>query len=352
MTEKNPDSGEFETVQYQPLLPDLCKGDALFSVVIIAELMAILITVAGSGLMTFDWLLLSKASMAALWITLVSALILCFFREKINSFPRSQAAAICYGIILVISLFFGLAAELALHWFLSAGGNRLFDPWRTVDYLILTAIPAGVLLRYLYLQQQLRVREQSELDARIQALQSRIRPHFLFNSMNVIASLISTDPEKAEQAVEDISDLFRGSLTNADTLVPLREELSLCRRYLALEKLRLGDRLQTTWDIGDYGEGVMIPPLTLQPLLENAIYHGIQLLPEGGEVSVSLTRQGDSVRIVVSNPLIRVLQQKKGNRMAIQNIRHRLDAHFGNRASIDASPGEDVFVTTIELPAG
>lgn len=344
-------SGEYQPPLDDALLPDLCRGEVLFSVVIIAELMALLITLASNGVRNFDWMLFAAASMIALWITLLSALILCLGKERINRLGSKKAAAVSYGVIVLVAIGCGIGAEFSMQLLGNASQEEAFSAWHILDYFLLTAIPAGILLRYVYLQQKLRIQQRSELDARIEALQSRIRPHFLFNSMNVIASLISTDPVKAEQAVEDISDLFRSALSGSEVLVPLRDELSLCRRYLALEKLRLGDRLATRWEIGDYGDNVKVPPLSLQPLIENAIYHGIQLLPEGGEISVSISKGVDSVQVVVTNPLGRMEQQRKGNRMAIQNIRYRLTAHFGDKASIDAKPEGDMFVTQITVPS-
>ena len=337
---------------YEPLIPDLCRGEGLFAVVIIAELMAILTTVADSGLGHFNWQLMAQSSLVALWIALLSALGLCLGRHRLSSLGNKKAAGFSFLLIIVVSLLCGAVAELLIWYQASVAGESLFDFWAVLDYLVLTAIPAGILLRYLFLQQQIRINQKAELSSRIQALQSRIRPHFLFNTMNVIASLITTDPEKAEKAVEDVSDLFRNALTDTEVLVPLRSELSLCRRYLALEKLRLGDRLVTQWEIGDYGESAKVPALSLQPLVENAIYHGIQLLPEGGEVAVTVSGKEDHVEIVIVNPLIRVQQQQKGHRMAMKNVSQRLDAHFGDKAWVTAEPGEDKFVTTMVVPLG
>jgi len=181
-------------------------------------------------------------------------------------------------------------------------------------------------------------------------MQSRIRPHFLFNSMNMIASLIGSDPGKAERVVEDLSDLFRHALTESQTLVPLREELSLSRRYMALEKLRLGDRLRAVWEIGDYGSGVLIPSLTIQPVLENAVYHGIQLIPEGGEVTIKVNRINDRIVIDVINPRNPRIQHNKGNRMAMHNIQTRLEAHFGTTAFVQAEVTDTSYITRINYP--
>ena len=213
-------------------------------------------------------------------------------------------------------------------------------------------IITGMVLRYFYVQEQLREQEQSELQSRIQALQSRIRPHFLFNSMNIIASLIPTEPDTAESVVEDLSELFRASLNEAGNQVPISEELALCERYVRIEGLRLGDRLRVHWDICDYPSSLKIPLLTLQPLLENAIYHGIQPLPEGGTVDVKLRYDGEIVHVDITNPVPPPESRglSKGNQMAINNINSRLSVLYGNSAALDVEERGDCYVTTLRYP--
>ena len=218
--------------------------------------------------------------------------------------------------------------------------------------LTIAGILGGLVLRYFYVQQRLRIQEQAELQSRIQALQSRIRPHFLFNSMNIIASLIATDPETAETVVEDLSELFRASLNDAGNQVPIDDELDLCQRYIRIEALRLGDRLKLEWHIQKPTTPVKIPLLTLQPLLENAIYHGIQPLPEGGTIAVALTYVDDIVEITITNPLPAPgrRHESEGNRMALQNIRSRLSVLYGDRADLTTQVDEDSFVTCLKFP--
>jgi two-component system sensor histidine kinase AlgZ len=132
--------------------------------------------------------------------------------------------------------------------------------------------------------------------------------------------------------------------------VPLRDELNLCRRYMSIEKLRLGDRHETVWQIDDYGAGVQIPSLTLQPVLENAVYHGIQLIPEGGQIVVTVGRAGDRINIAVRNPRNPRMQHNKGNKMAMDNVLTRLQAHFGSSATIQAEINESCYITHISYP--
>ncbi|MDM3870939.1 histidine kinase [Porticoccus sp. W117] len=340
--------GHLPTPVPDSLLPNLCRGgEGLLSVIVITELLAILIVIAGSGVAGFDWSQLGKVSMLALWISLLSAVVLCKTRRLFARWGlRMAAIASLVAIVLV-----ALVCSALLMWLTKLLGiGSGFDSLQLLDIAVVTVIPAGILLRYLYLQQQLRLQQKAELESRIQALQSRIRPHFLFNSMNMIASLIGSDPAKAERVVEDLSDLFRCALSEFHTLVPLRDELTLCRRYLALEGLRLGDRLKVEWQIGDYGEEVRIPSLALQPVLENAIYHGIQLLPDGGTIKISLQREGNRLTFEVNNPRSPIMESHRGSRTALTNIRHRLEAHFGSSATVTAEEGDNCYITRISYP--
>lgn len=327
-------------------LPDLCRGEGLLGVVVISLLLSLLVAVARSGVAVFDWTEFAGIAFMGLWIALLGVLVLCQSNRWLVGVNHARSAVICYLLLLAVAGLVGLAADWLSAWIL--GGMP--DWGLALDTLVVTAIPAGILLRYLFLQQQLRIQQRAELEARIQSLQARIRPHFLFNSMNMIASLIGSDPEKAERVVEDLADLFRRALTDAQALVPLREELALCRSYMAIEKMRLGDRLRTEWEIGDYGAGVQIPCLSLQPVLENAVYHGIQLLPAGGTVEIRVQRSGDRIQVSVRNPFNPRMQHNKGSRSAMDNVRRRLEAHFGPRARVEFATEGDHFVTVLSYP--
>ncbi len=246
------------------LYPNLCQGEGLLGVIVTAELLSILIVVVQGGLDRFDWTALGRISLMALWVTLLSAAALCLSREFFARFSRTVSALLSYGCILLITAGVSLVSQLLLRW-TGADDGPLVDGWGLLSHVIIAAIPAGILLRHLYLQQMLRIQQRAELESRIQALQSRIRPHFLFNSMNIIASLIGSDPEKAETVVVDLSDLFRRALTDNHTLVPLRDELNLCRRYMSIEKLRLGERLNVVWQIDDYHRSRPWQPVLCRP---------------------------------------------------------------------------------------
>lgn len=327
-------------------IPELCSVAALAAVVISAQLLAVVVVLLSGEL---SWMRFAITSLFVQWVALVSAGVLCWSRPWLIRLPATAGAACAWLMVVAVVALFASLGELALAgrlggWFDGSALVPVSDPdWSLVlRSTLVGAILAGMLLRYLVVQQQLRGREQSELRLRLQALQSRIRPHFLFNSMNIIASLIETDPHTAERVVEDLAELFRASLNEAGNQVSLQQELDLCERYVRIEQLRLGRRLEVEWDSDPIPHGVQIPLLTLQPLLENAIYHGIQPLPEGGKVQVRVRIGAGRVSIEVDNPLPPpglAQRHEQGNRMALANIRSRLAVLYGTAAELDA--GED-----------
>ena len=331
-------------------LPDFCATQPLLMLILAAQLLAILLVLAGlHRLSPFPWDELILTSFLVQWITLVSAALLCKLRPRLILLSREMAAAISFGLILVVVAFFSLLATPVMQL---ARLDMLFmqpGPQDVVRNVLIGAIIAGLMLRYFYLQEQLRGKQSTELTARLQALQSRIRPHFLFNSMNIIASLIHVDPDKAETAVEDLSELFRASL-KAEGEVTLDEELMLCQHYINIEKLRLGDRLQVEWKFGKLPQGLRIPALTLQPLMENAIYHGVEPRFEPSEVRVVIDYDGQELRIVITNPVAPPLPHSRGNRMAVDNIRQRLQAHYGSSAKLTTHADESIHTTYLSYP--
>jgi len=187
-------------------------------------------------------------------------------------------------------------------------------------------------------------------EARLQALQARIRPHFLFNSLNMVLSLIRRDPKRAERALEDLSDLFRTLMSEPRQFVPLAEEISLLQRYAELEQLRLGDRLRIVWQLDAAPLDALLPPLVLQPLLENAVHHGVEPGTGPGTVLVRIERRGERVLARIENPYIEEQQRRAGNRMALDNIRERLLLFFDAEARIRTSTADSVYRVEIEIP--
>ena len=334
-------------------LPDLCKAQSILFLVLVSELLVLVQVLFSSNFFEFDWIELALTSLFIQWLVLVSAALLCNIRPWLMHMSVPRATGIAYGLILFNTILCSGVAELVVVVLEGEAGLTQEGLGRILRNLVIATIMTGIAFRYFFLSHQLRIQEQAELTSRIQALQSRIRPHFLFNSMNIIASLISVDPELAEEVVEDLSILFRASLNEATSHpVKLSAELDLCEKYVHIESLRLDDRLQIHWQIDIDTEQVKIPLLTLQPLLENAIYHGIQPLPQGGKVTVAIVQQGDLVEIVITNPIApEGVTHEGGNRMALENIRNRLMAIYGPEASLTTSKSEALFVTRLVFPA-
>lgn len=334
-------------------LPDLCNLQAVFTLIVVGELLAFALVIAGDGLKGFTWLRFGMVSFIILWITLCSAALLCVLRPWLNRRNSILAGTVSYAVVLLLTVFFSTVGS----WM--QGTTQSLESDLIFSNLIVAAIFAGVALRHFYLQQQLRNQQQAELNSRIQALQSRIRPHFLFNSMNSIASLIEVDPKAAERLVVDLAHLFRASL-GSPGLVPLQDEITLCERFIDMEQLRLSHRLKVDWHTqGDF-QNQTVPSLLLQPLVENAIYHGIQPRAGGGVVKIGVTVDDHQVTLSVTNPTnglsnesnsLPLSAEKAGNGIALDNIRHRLTAHYGSRASLRISREKDEFNVIVRYPS-
>ena len=215
-------------------------------------------------------------------------------------------------------------------------------------YWLLVGLVTAMLLAYFDLRG--RALSPALSEARLQALQARIRPHFLFNSINAVLSLIRQEPKRAETALEDMAELFRVLMADNRELTPLAREVELCRQYLGLEQLRLGERLVVEWHIDNMPGDAMVPPLVLQPLLENAVYHGIEPRTEPGVVSIHIYASRDQVHAVLRNPYAAERDNHSGNKMALGNIRERLQLHFDAEASLTSRVTGDAYQVHIILP--
>ncbi|WP_226643542.1 sensor histidine kinase [Microbulbifer variabilis] len=330
-----------------PFLPDLCSVTALAALVLMGELLALVLVLALDGLRDFNWQRLGLVSLVIQWVILPCAAVLCRLRPYLAKLPHKHAGAISFIAVLgVLGMVMGIQRYLRALLL-----QAEFDWWGLASDCLLGAICAGVVLRYAYLQQQLYNQQQAELGARIEALQSRIRPHFLFNSMNSLASLIAVDPDRAERLVEDLCVLFRASLADPK-LVPLSQEIQLAQRYLEIEALRLGERLQQQWQQQGALEDMQVPSMLLQPLLENAVLHGVAQLREGGTIEVAVKTEDGALRIDIENPLPAetVRSTRESNGMAVENIRQRLAAYYGDRFKFTAGRVNGHYRVNLQLP--
>jgi two-component system sensor histidine kinase AlgZ len=213
--------------------------------------------------------------------------------------------------------------------------------------LAATVIAAGM---YEYFRLRARAYAPSFSEARLQALQARIRPHFLFNSLNTVLGLIRTNPRLAEHTLENLADLFRVFMRDARELVPLDDEVITCKEYLAIEQLRLSNRLKVMWDIDEMPGDALIPSLLLQPLLENAVHHGVEPRIDEGLISIRITKPGDRVRVEIENPLSAVPAVRPGNQMALSNVRERLMLLYDMEAELKSGPQGEHFRLYLEFP--
>lgn len=329
-------------------IPDLCAVQSILFLIIVSELLVVVYVLATSIQPQLDWEKLALLSLFVQWVVLLCAGTLCIFRQLLGRLLLYQSVSASLLIIITITALVSLLARqfLPYNW---PAENTLWWLWRNVAVAL---VLGGIALRYFYLQYQLRMRERLALQSRLQALQARIRPHFLFNTMNSIASLIGTQPEKAEQVLEDLCELLRASLSEYRSRVTLAEELRLCRLYLHIEQLRLDSRLQINWQIDKGIESEQIPSLILQPLLENAVHHGLAQLPQGGEISVQIFLQGQFICLQVGNPIPETSANgdSSGFHLGLDNIAQRLSVLYGSAAEMDINPQGSYHTVILRCP--
>jgi two-component system sensor histidine kinase AlgZ len=245
--------------------------------------------------------------------------------------------AVVVMVTVVAAIYHGVVRSFA--------GEALPTLPRTVAITVLAAV---ALLAYFHLHTK--AFSPALAEARLQALQARIRPHFLFNSLNAVLALIRRDPKRAERSLEDLADLFRTLMADARQFVRLADEISLLERYADIEQLRLGDRLRITWELDAAPSDALLPPMVLQPLLENAVYHGVEPGTGVGDVLVRIERRGDRVHAAIENPYLEAGGQRAGNRMALENIRERLALFFDAEARLDTRVASGRYRVDIEIP--
>ena len=336
-----PDQGSY--------LPNFCFSETNLILILVVELLAIVLALSGiptAGLFVH----IALISVYMQWVALSSAAILCLMKKTRIFQGHTGSTASSLITITIITIFMCSIA----YYTSSLLRLGLFQQQSFIvvvlEHLAISLILSGLALRYFYVQHNNKLMIKTESQARLQALQARIRPHFLFNSLNTIASLTYTDPERAEQAIENLADLFRASL-NANSSILLEDEIDLTREYIELEYLRLDERLTVDWTIDANLKKITLPALTLQPLVENAIYHGIEPLESGGKVTISILQQQD-LSIEITNPLNTTEENshRQGNHMALNNIAERLQIAFQGKAKIEHIAQNNLYRVTIKIP--
>jgi two-component system sensor histidine kinase AlgZ len=335
-------------------LPNFCRGRAVFGIVVIAELLAIVITLIARRITENLFQDLAMISLFVQWIALASAAVLCAARRFLNTLPNQRALGFAYLLLLAVVLAVSEAAVWVLYLTGAVGSPR--PDWYAyfhIQNFTVAAILNALALRYFLARHQLRQRSLSEARARLDAARARLRPHFLFNTMNIITSLIRSAPDKAEAAVVDMADLFRSMISDTESLVPVNHEIAFAQKYLDIEALRFDTRLQVDWAIGKFPRRAVMPVLTLQPLLENAIQHGIEPSPTGGTIGVRLWEDNETLHISVTNPVPRTKSKSAaitGQERMLDNLRLRLASHYGDTATLDIQEDRDRFTATVSIP--
>jgi two-component system, LytTR family, sensor histidine kinase AlgZ len=335
-------------------LPDFCAQRAALAIVVIVELTAFVLALARQSAMDF-WTDLGRTSLFLLWIGLTLAALLCALRSRLARLPAAAGSAAVLGLVAAVVAAVSLAAwsfgrthtvaVSDLGWLFPQDARKF-----TLRNLWIALVVTGLALRYFYVAQQWRQSVELRAAARVHALQARIRPHFLFNSMNTIAALTRSNPPRAEAAVQDLADLFRATLSDKRDTITLAEEIEVARTYQRMEQLRLGDRLHVDWHTDELPANALVPGLMIQPLLENAIYHGVEPRPEGGTVTISGEVNAGQVTIVVRNPIGQGVSFRDGNRLALANIRERLSLMYGERALMKSGRFDAEYIVTLRFP--
>ena len=332
-------------------LPDFCSPRTALSVLALAELVLLIVMYSPKPAWP-EFGRVVAGTVLVQWLALCSLVSLCLARNALARLSVAMSVAGAFAIVVGIMLVGTLIAvtidrnlRLGLTWELGTTQQVVMS-----IALVGALVTAGA-LRYFYVQAQWQRQVRAQARAQVQALQARIRPHFLFNSMNTIASLVTTRPADAERAVEDLSELFRAALAAGDELSDLGRELVLVERYLAIERLRLGERLRIDWQVDDAPRALPIPALLLQPLAENAVLHGIQPIAAGGTLSFRVETRADGVRIEIRNPRNpNPGPRRHGHGIGHDNVRERLRYHFGERASLAVESGPDTYACVVTLP--
>lgn len=337
------------------VIPEFCRAQPLFTLLLLMEALAVVLTLAGglSGVQAEMQLLL--LSVYLLWMGLCAAAILCLARRVLPIAGVGTVFLACWALLVLMTWCIAELGWLVLHR-LDFGP----PPASSHNAFIVRQVAAGaivslLLLRYFWQRHQWALQTRAESEARYLALQARIRPHFLFNALNSVAELIRRQPETAERMVEDLSDLFRATLGTHGRLVPLSSEIETARDYLRIEQVRLGDRLSVHWDVPEDLLEIPLPRLTLQPLVENAVAHGVSRLRAGGAVRICASRDAGSLQIQVENPLPpKEASQHEGTGMALNNIAQRIKLIYGERSGLwlqtNRSPSGPVFCARLRVP--
>jgi len=318
---------------------DLCQPTLVLRVVLFVQL-----GVAVAGLVASNsasqWLaqmaMLAFPALAATLLWLVGVCVCKPVWARVAPWQRATAAVLFGGVMAVAG--WSLLLPLGM-----AGGGA----WPLFTTALVGMTFASLV--WAWLDQRARSARPADASARLAELQSRIRPHFLFNALNTAVALVQIDPERAESVLEDLSQLFRSALAEVGASVTLAEEIDLAQRYLAIEQVRFGDRLAVSWEVDSATSKARVPPLVLQPLVENAVRHGIETSLRGGTVRVRVKARHGSAQVVISNSLPDT-PASPGAGIALANVRERLSLLHDFGASLETWSAEGHYHARVTVP--
>jgi two-component system, LytTR family, sensor histidine kinase AlgZ len=325
-----------------PVLPDCCNTGVALRIALAANLVLLMFSLASSANLMGVWQRLQIGAALLEPTLILTLIILCALRNWANqkSLTLQWMVAGLVPACIVVLILGGVQAFLP-----RLAEEGIFWIWSRAVIAGLVSLAVTQYFRY-----RTRARAPSMSEARLQALQARIRPHFLFNSLNTVLGLMRSDPRRAETTLENLAELFRVFMRDTRELVPLADELETCRQYLFIEQLRLGDRLSLEWDIEDAPGDALLPSLLLQPLVENAVHHGVEPSSKPGLVYIKITTPAERVRVEIRNPINPEPATRRGNQMALSNVRERLRLLYDIEAELKTTADEQTFTVIVEFP--
>ncbi len=325
---------------------DVCHvGVALRTVLFVHGVLAIGLLFAADGWV--GWLnQFALGAGSAMPAVLLWLLLLCASKKSLNALPLAGQ----WGFAIGSGMFCGGLSSLLSWW--AAGGVEGLSRMKAIPVWLAPAATGGVLaaLLFQWLRWRAEAAKPAEATARLAELQSRIRPHFLFNTLNSALALVRLDPARAEDVLEDLAELFRVAIADPTESVTLTEEIELAQRYLAIEQIRFGDRLHVTWELDPGAGHARVPPLLLQPLVENAVRHGIEPDDGGGTIRVRTRVKLGRVLIAITNSVPAAAHARPGNGIALRNVRERLRLMHDVAGQFNARLDGDAYRVNIVVP--
>lgn len=334
------------------LIPDFCQARALWILAGVMEGVAALYVLLGAARGEAALTQFVLASLFLQWQGFLSAALLCKARGWLNRARPDFVFAACWALLVALTLLLSDIAYVIAQW---VQWNALLPDASRWQFAVrngcVSAIVSLLVLRYFWLRQQWAQQQRAEAEARHDALQARIQPHFLFNTLNSIAALVGTRPAEAETLIEDLAELLRAGLDGRSRTHALRDELELTRAYLRIEQARLGDKLAVEWQLDESLLNTDVPLLCVQPLAENAITHGIARRTDAGVLRIAVRATGGLLQIVVENPAAPPSDGvSSGHQLSVDNIRQRLMLIHGDRAHLELGENQGLFQARLSLP--